>query len=230
MFYIYIYILFSHTQQGSPVSPRKFEHQVKEGTGAASLLRPPLSSHGFPPAGAAPHCSDCTGQQCVVKDCRGAAKLRKLPHWDFEPWHHVPGGRGINGAGFLCCVRCCGIMCSGLWWWLDRTFLSFCVMFGYVRECFVSQCTLQACDQWLQQPMQPLIFLFGTCFYARCSLCICRCSREVTSLLCAYFPEQYFCFTWVHTELWQLMNNVSMVEALKKNNQFYLLLILFVIC
>lgn len=40
--------------------------------------------------GAAPHCSDCTAQQCVVKDCRSAAKLPKLPH--FQSWEEVSGG------------------------------------------------------------------------------------------------------------------------------------------
>jgi len=42
--------------------------------------------------GAAPHCSDCTAQQCVVKDCRSAAKLPKLPQWDFQSWEAVSGG------------------------------------------------------------------------------------------------------------------------------------------
>lgn len=47
--------------------------------------------------GAAPHCSDCTAQQCVVKDCRGAAKLPKLPGWDFDD--------DVSGGG-SCSITC----------------------------------------------------------------------------------------------------------------------------
>ena len=51
--------------------------------------------------GAVPHCSDCTAQQCIVKDCRSAAKLPKLPHWDFESWQEVSGGsRQVFGCEF----------------------------------------------------------------------------------------------------------------------------------